>query len=137
MAKVHGKDSYFSVDSDNLTTYLDNISFPRTRETVQTSTMGLESHTYTAGLMDGTISLSGKWDDTATTGPDAVLSGLLAGGAEVAFEYGPEGNDSGDIKMSGSCICTAYAVNSSLSDVVLFTAEFQVSGTVTVGTFGA
>jgi hypothetical protein len=133
MAKVHGKDSFFELNSVELSAFLTEISVSRSGDVAEASTMGDSAKEYMPGLKDATISISGRWDDTASTGPDAVLSAAL--GTEVAFEYGPEGDDSGDIKHSGNCIVTAYNVSSSIGDVVAFTAEMQVTGAVTVGTF--
>lgn len=135
MAKHHGKDSYLSVNAVNLTTYLDSIEFPRSVETAETTTMGSESKSYISGLSDATISIAGKWDETASTGPDAVLSGLVGSDSSVAFEYGPHGNAASAIKYSGNLFLTSYQVSSPLGDVVAFTAEFQVTGDITRGAF--
>src|ERR1044071_5241142 len=98
MAIPHGKDSYFAVDTKDLTTYLTDITFNNSTDMAESTTMGAEAKTYVAGLTDGTISISGRYDPTATTGPDAVLSGLRGGETAVVFEYGPAGNASGAVK---------------------------------------
>lgn len=134
MAIPHGKDSVFTIDSVDLTSYLDNISFPRSVDTAETSTMGNSSKTYIEGMTDSTISISGKWDGTATTGPDDVLEGLTG---SVTFEYGPDGDTATHVKYTGNCIKTAYNVTSPIGDVVAFTAEFQVTGDITRGTYSA
>lgn len=135
MATAHGKDSYFSVNSNNLTTYCDSIDVGQDVEMAESTTMGAEAKTYISGLSDGKISIAGKWDNTATTGPDAVLAGLVGGETAVAFEYGPEGNATGAVKRSGNCFLTSFQTTSPLGDIVAFTAEFQVTGAITTGTF--
>jgi hypothetical protein len=137
MSFVHGKDSYFSVDSDNLTTYIDSADLNQSVDMAETSTMGVEAKTYISGLSDATISIAGKYDSTASTGPDAVLAGLVGGETAVAFEYGPEGNANGKVKYSGNCFLTSYNVSAPVGDVVSFTADFQCSGAITKGTFSA
>ena len=141
MAQSHGKDSYFAVEDaagaavKNLTTYITDIDETLTQDVAETTTKGQTAKTYVQGHTDATISISGRWDNTATTGPDVVLRGLIGDVGTVSFEFGPEGNSTGDIKYSGECICTSYAISSPLADVVGFTADFQVTGTVTIGTF--
>lgn len=135
MARSHGKNSYISVDTVNLTTYVDNIDVNKSKDVAETSAMGQNSKTYVTGLKEATITISGRWDDTATTGPDAVLAAAYADEDPVAIEYGPEGNSTGEVKVSASAICTSFNRTSSLGDVVAFTADFQVTGDVTEGTF--
>lgn len=141
MAMSHGMVSYFAVEDSagttlrNLTTYITDIEFPFSQDVAETTTKGQTAKTYVQGHTDATISINGRWDNTATTGPDAVLSGLVGDTGTVGFEFGPEGNTAGDIKYSGECILTSYQVSSPLSDVVGFSAEFQITGAVTKGTF--
>lgn len=137
MAFVHGKESVFSIDSVELTAYLTDITFNNTVDMAETSTMGNEAKTYISGMSDGTFSISGRYDSTASTGPNAVLNGLVAGKTVVAFEYGPEGDTNGDVKYTGNCFLTAYNVSSPVGDVVAFTADFQVTGAITEGTYSA
>jgi len=134
MAFVHGKDSHFELDGEDLTPFLTDVSLNKSAETAETSVMGIENKTYIEGLKDGTISMSGRYDSTASTGPDAVLSGASG---EVAFEYGPEGTANGKVKYTGNCIVTSYQISSPVGDVVGFTADAQITGAVTKGTYSA
>lgn len=135
MAFVHGKDSYLKLATVDLTTFLTDAALNQGTDVAETSTMGSEAKSYISGLTDSTMSISGRYDSTATTGPDAVLSGLLGLEAATAFEFGPEGGTTGKVKYSGNCFMTAYNVSAPVGDIVAFSAEFQVSGVVTKGTF--
>src|SRR5688572_741492 len=101
MAAAHGKDSYFSVEDSaaatlrNISPYVKSIDFARSNDANDTTTKGAEGYTYRPGLTDGEISLTGLWDDTATTGSYTVLSSLLGIEVTVGFEYGPEGSTTG------------------------------------------
>jgi hypothetical protein len=143
MAMSHGMVSHFSVEDSagstlrTLTTYITDVEFPLSQDVAETTTKGQTAKTYVQGHTDATITINGRWDNTVTTGPDVVLFGLVGDAGTVGFEFGPEGNTNGDVKYSGECILTGYSVSSPLADVVGFTAEFQITGAVTKGTFSA
>jgi len=64
---------------------------------------------------------------------DATVDGYLMGGAQPAtrtFTYKP-GVTSGDAIYSGECIMTGYSRSTPVGDVNTYTADFQVTGTVT------
>jgi len=141
MAKYHGKDSYFAIEDSGATTlrdvgqYCDSIDFGRETALAKSTTIGLEDETYLSGLNGATISLSGKWDDAATTGPHVVLNGLVGSDVSVGFEYGPAGNTTGRARLTGECFVESYSVSSPLEDVVKFSASIRITGVVTTGTF--
>lgn len=138
---MHGKDTHFSLEDAagttlrNISPYLDNVDFKRAKDSHDNTTFGAESHSYAGGLKDGTISISGLWDKTADVGTHVVLTSLLGTDVPVGFEYGPEGSTSGMTKLSGNCLVTDYSTSSPVADLVKFTAELQISGDVTAGTF--
>lgn len=136
MAFKHGKNAVFKVDNSggtltDISAYLNEISHPRSVETGETTSFGNSAKTYIVGLSDSTISISGTWDATV----DAHLAGILGQDASLSYEYGPEGSGTGAIKYTGECYCTSFEVSSPVADVVTFSAEFQVTGTVTRGTY--
>lgn len=134
MAFWHGSKSNFQINSKDLSTFIDNVDMPLITDTAETSTFGSTAKTYIVGLTDSTLSIGGKWDPTATTGPDAVLQALV-GAAATTFIYGPQGTTAGFVKYTGSAILTNYKVTSPIGGVVTFTADFQCSGAITRTTF--
>ncbi|MFI9552647.1 hypothetical protein [Nonomuraea endophytica] len=142
MAFVHGKNSVFAVDDTGgtlrtLSQYVDNVSgLPGSRDLSEVTAFGDQGVKNIPGLVNTTFSVSGHFDSTATTGPDVVMGGLLAGQTATAtFEYGPEGSTTGKIKYSGEAWITSYTAESGVGDKVSFSAEFQVDGVVTRGTY--
>lgn len=136
MAFKHGKNASFKVDNSggtltDISSYLNEISLPRSIETGETTSFGNSAKTYLVGLSDSTLSISGTWDATL----DAHLAGIIGQAASVSFEYGPEGTGAGAIKYTGESYLTSFETSSPVADVVTFSAEFQVTGTVTRGTF--
>jgi len=129
MAFQHGKNSYLSVDGTVISSYTDSCSLDRSIDTSETTAFGDDDRTYIAGLRSSTFTASGHWDATG----DGVLIGA-DDGATVAFVYGPEGNDSGDVQYSGNAILTSYNQQSGVGDKVAWSASFQITGSVTRGT---
>ena len=134
MAFVHGKSADFRIDNSggsltDISAYCDSVDFPLTADTAEGTTFGDSSKEYIAGLKDATISVSGSWDATA----DGVLAAIV--GVSGSFQYGPAGTTGGNIKYTGEAICTSYTVNAPVGDKVTFSAEFQVTGAVTRGTY--
>jgi hypothetical protein len=141
MAFRHGKNAAFKLDNASgslvdLSAYLDEIGFPNSAETGETTTFGKTAKTYIIGLTDATLSLSGKWDSTVDAHFAGVIAAQASGSvASVSFEYGPEGTASGRIKYSGEALVTSFDTSSPVGDVVTFSVELQVTDSVTRGTW--
>ena len=129
MAAEAAKVAYLLVNSNNLSTKCRSISFPRESGSEDTTTFTANSRSYTPTLLDGTISASGFWD--------SALDGFLAPdlGVSRAFEYGPQGSTTPDVKYSGSAILVSYEVGDEVDGIIEFSAEWQITGDVTRGTY--
>lgn len=132
---IHGKDAHFTYSSQDLSAHLTSIDFSQQNDSHDNTTFGDEGHEFVGGLTNGTITLNGFWDDTATTGSATVLDALVGSDSPVAFEFGPAGNGSGEVKYSGSALLTSLDYSDPVADLVTFTASLQISGSVTKGTF--
>ena len=132
----HGKAAVFKIDDSggtlrNISDALNSISFPREAEVLETTSFGSSDRTYIVGFKNGTISIEGSYDATY----DGYLAGVLGQDATLSFEYGPEGSTSTYTKYTGECILTSYESTAGIGDVVSISAEFQISGAVTRGTY--
>ena len=135
VAKFLVTDSGGTADRD-LSTFITEIGgLPGARALNEATALGDSGATFHPGLENVTISISGHFDDTATTGPEAVLGPLRTHTAAVAFSYGPKGSTSGFLKYSGTFWVTELAVDSSVGSLVAWSSSLQVEGTVTRGTF--
>ena len=131
---AHGKSTDFALDdtggtSRSLANTLTDVSFPQSIDTAETTAFGSTNKSYIVGLKDTTISVSGLWDATI----DGYLSGTEP--ASRSFIYGPAGSTGGNVKYTGEAIMTNYSQGNPVGDVVTFTADFQVTGAVTRGTY--
>jgi hypothetical protein len=130
MAFVHGKNSYISVDGSNLSAYTDNVQRGHSLDTAEVTAFGDDDKEFIAGLMDGSLSLSGHFDATA----DSALHGCFDG-AVVSVIYGPAGNGSGAVRYTANFLITDYSVTSGVGDRVNWSVSLQRSGAYTRDTF--
>jgi hypothetical protein len=133
MSAIHGKNTYFMWNSVDLSPYLNDFSFPREADTAETSTFGATYKTYVVGLIDASISGSGVWDGAAG-GPDATLAAGLATSAAFEFRANSAAVGVSNPKYTGTAILTKYEITGSIGDAVAFSAEWQLSSTVTRAT---
>jgi predicted secreted protein len=133
---IHGKNGFMSVNTDDVSTYLDSAGLDKSLDTAEVSTFGMDDKEYIAGLRDATFSLEGKWDATID-GLMADIEDEIETSGVVAFEYGPAGSTAGLVKYSGNAIMTAYNIAQNVNGEITFSASFQVTGGVNRGTFSA
>lgn len=132
MAFTHGSNATLTVNSVALTGFFNDLSFDRSVDTAETTVFGNTAKTYIPGLSDATLSASGLYDKTATTGVVFALEAILAGNAAVTAVVRPAGATTGNYSYTGSVILTSYSLASTVGDAVQVSAEFQASGTWTI-----
>jgi hypothetical protein len=120
----HGKNVRIYVDEYDFSTYFSDMSASSNVDTVETSAFGTDDKTYIVGHTDGTISLGGMFESTASTGTDQHFSSALAG-AEQNVIVAPEGNSVGARAIVMQAEQTTYEVSSPIGDVVQASVEFQ------------
>jgi len=79
MAAVHGKNTKILLGQYDVSTYFNQVSVSKNVQSVSVDTFGGDDHAFIAGLGTGSISLGGLWDNTASSGSDAVLAAALDG----------------------------------------------------------
>ncbi len=140
-AFIHSKLSKFSIDTaggvlTDISDSCEEVGFPEELELLDVTTFGQTSKQYMVGFADAKITISGPWNRNLHTHLSALKTAFRDGTINSAsFQYGPEGADSGDIKLTGECVMVNYEKSSSVKDPVKFSAEFQVTGAVTETTF--
>ena len=141
MAFFDSKVSKFRIDDTgavlrDISAYITEVrGLPGPRALNEVTALGDSGARFIPGLEEVTLTLSGMFDNTATSGPDAVLGPLRTHTSAVDFEYGPKGVATGDVKYSGTCWVLSYELRSRVGNLVEWSASLQVEGTVTRGTF--
>lgn len=141
MPFIHSKLSVIKIDNaagslTDISAYTNSVQLPQELEEVDVTTFGQTSRQFIAGFAMATLTLGGNWDRTF----DGIMAGLYAAyraGTVVSstFEYGPEGQDTGDVRYTGEAVMLTWEKGSELEDQVTWSAEFRVSGTITVNTY--
>ena len=135
MTQYHGKNTAVLWSQFNLSTYFNEASVKQEASTAETTTFGSSSRSYVAGLVDGTLSLSGFFDDTATTGPDVVLANALANATNPIVTIGLSGATIAKRAKLAQIIETSYEITGNFDDAVTASVEMQVTGGVDNGIF--
>lgn len=128
MSLTHGKRTVVLLDSNDLTQYSNNSQLEINADTHDVSVYGKNSHVFTGGLKNGTGSVSGFYDNTAVTGPRAVLLPLV--GSTVVFIHRPEGTGSGLPQDRVNVVVQKYTQTHPVADMVTWTVELQFSDDV-------
>ncbi len=86
---------------------------------------------FLVGFKDNKFDIEGNADATIATHLNAIC------GQEdtVSFQYGPEGSASGKRRYTGEALCLGYKESTTATGLNTFTANFQITGLVTVGTY--
>jgi hypothetical protein len=138
---LHGQNLYFAVEDSagstlrDISIYVTQVDLGQAQDIHDNTTAGQTGHTYQGGLQNNTITVNGFWDKTASTGAATVLDSLNGHPDPVAFEFGPEGDTNGNVKYSGDAVFVSVDYGTPVADLVTFSAQFQVSGSIVTGVF--
>lgn len=128
MTFVHGKDTFFSVNGTDLSTFTKTSDLERTADIHDVTCYGNVAHVYSGGLLDGKGSAGGVYDNGAQ-GPRATLEPLL--GTSVTVIRRPAGTGSGRPQDSVTVVVGKYVETNPADDMVSWACELQLSGDVT------
>lgn len=125
MATHKGSEGVVKVGSNTVAEVRD-WSISITADTVEDTTMGDSARTYKPSLTAATGSISCFWDETDTTGQNAMTAA-----SEITLNLYPEGSDSGDNYYTASVIITEETANASFDGMVERSFNFTANGAVT------
>tara|TARA_R100001460_G_scaffold46884_1_gene84631 strand:- start:2862 stop:3251 length:390 start_codon:yes stop_codon:yes gene_type:complete len=102
------------------------FNIDETNDTVEDTSLTDTAKTYIALRKDATGTVECHWDETDTTGQEA-----LDVGSSVTLNLYPEGADSGDAYYTGTALVTGASVAVTLDGVISRTFNVQFTGGVT------
>lgn len=129
MAFVAGKNVTFSLNTTAIGAFLSNVSLTRNGDTLDVTTFGDSDREFIQGLRSATITISGYFDPTASTGPDAVLATSFADADGVAFSlvFGTGTT----VTYAGSCLVASYETTAAVDGLIAFSASLTATGAIT------
>jgi len=111
---------------------LNNISNAITGDTLDVTTFNSDCfRQFIAGLKGGTVSISGFYEPTDTTGQRAMFTALLAGTVLTTTQK-PKFMVDGTNGFTADGIVSSYTVDATPEGTVNFSAEIQLTGTIAV-----
>ena len=136
MAFGHSLSSIIKLDNDSaaLTDYTDFMqswSFPRSVATAEVSVLGDTFQQFLSGLKGGTFSVSGPYDPTFYT--VLATSYTNGSGTTKTLEVSPQGTAGSAKKITCEVFVTNLTIQGDTGSAVTYTADFQVTGTITEG----
>jgi hypothetical protein len=128
MAFVHGKTTVITVATKDISPYCKTSSFEVTADVHDTTGYGSTAHTKAGGLLDGSFTVSGTYDNTASTGPRNALMGQA--GVSLAVVRKVEGTGTGKPQDAFTGVLKKYTETNPVDDMVTWSAEFEISGAI-------
>jgi len=129
MTFVHGKNTFISLNGVNLSTFVDTSDLDLDSDEHDVTTYGKNSHVVQGGLLGGKATMGGTYDNTAGTGPRAVIKPLR--GTVVTLIRRPEGTGAGKPQDSVAVLVKNYKETNPVADMVKWTCEMTLSDDVT------
>lgn len=124
------------------TSSVKSVKFTRNGQTLDVTTFGNSAQKYIKGLTDASVDVEFFYSTAVMTALQNLL-GYTSGG--VSWQYGPEGSTSGNYKISQTgtlntstgvgLICESVDSPTEIGGVLMCSATFKVSGTITFGTY--
>jgi hypothetical protein len=127
MAFTHGLDADFYFSGTDISEYLTEVDPSFERELAEMGHLGESWKSSIAGLRAASFSLSGDYDNTFD---DLIWSGYDATSSTACIYY-PEGSGTGDGYTFGAWVSSFKPGPASASDVVKYSFDLVVTGTVT------
>lgn len=123
-----GADAVFLLDAADISGFIDTVQITESADSLDVTTFGNNGHRKRGGLTDGSISIGGVYDTTAS-GPHDDIQPLI--GTIVAFDWRPEGTGAGLPKLTGSVLVQNYVESAPVADIVRWTAALEIDGDTT------
>jgi hypothetical protein len=128
MSFVHGKNTYVSLNGVDLSTYVTTSQLEKNADKHDVTTYGQATHVYNGGLLDGTATMSGVYDN-GVSGPRATIQALI--GTTCTLVRRPDGTGSGKAQDSVTVLVEKYVETNPVADMVTWSCDMQLSGAVT------
>jgi hypothetical protein len=126
-----GRFAEITVSGVSISVYSDSVEMSRNVDMLETTTFTKTSKTFLTGLQDGKISIKGKYDPTASTGPAALFNSLLGASNSVFVQVYPGGAVAGQTVRNFNAFLVDYKESAAVGSIVAFEVSLQPDGPIT------
>lgn len=130
MTYIHGANTVLILDGNDLSLFINESSWEDTNDTHDVTCYGAGRHAYAYGLGDGSLSVGGVYDDT-NAGPKAIIEPIKDAKLAVTLIRRPEGTGTGKPQESVSVIIEKYVESTPVADMIKWSCDMKMSGTLT------
>jgi hypothetical protein len=128
MAFVHGRDVYYTLGGNNLSSFSNTSTYEKTADSHDVTTYGQGAHVFKGGLLNSTGTIGGIYDSATSSGPRAIIEPLI--GSNVTYVDRPEGTGAGKPQRTADALVLKYTETRPVADMITWSADLQFSGTV-------
>lgn len=128
MATHTGVDGLVQVGG-NTVAEIKSFSIDESANPINDSNLNDAAETHLIGRTSWTASIEVQWDETDTTGQEAMTIG-----ASIAATFLPEGNTTGDVSMAGTASITNRSTAVAEEAIITQSFTLQGNGALTRGT---
>jgi hypothetical protein len=129
----HGKNISVFIDEYDFSAYFSDITAADKVDTADITAFGAAGKAYVIGNQDGTVSLSGFFESTASTGTDQYFAGVKGSTTKQKVVVALEGATVGTRAVMLQADASSYQVSASVGDAIKASAEFQASESIDHG----
>ena len=133
MAFVHGREGRVVFNEFDLSCFFNNVDMSREADTPEVTTFCDDFRAYITGFRGATLSFSGFYDPTTTTGSDEILANSIGATNASIVSYAPNGFAVGEPIYLFRTHSTGYSVSQPVDGVVSITADMNATGTLVRG----
>jgi len=128
MTFSHGRRTYVSLNGTDLSAFVTTSQIEKTSDSHDVTTYGKDNHVYSGGLLDGTATMSGVYDN-GVAGPRGTILALI--GTTCTLVRRPDGTGSGKAQDSVTVLVEKYVETNPVADMVTWSCDMKLAGAVT------
>jgi hypothetical protein len=128
MTFAHGRKTAVKLNGTALTVYVTTSQVEKNSDKHDVTTYGKDAHVFNGGLLNGAFTMSGIYDNTAVSGPRALIQPLI--GTNVTLVHYPEGIGSGKPMDTLTVLVEKYVQTHPVADMVTWSCDCQPSDTI-------
>lgn len=127
MAFAHSRHTVIMLGGNDISEFCNTSSLERSATSHDVTTYGKDSKVKQGGLLDGTSSIGG-WYDNGAAGPHDVIDPMV--GTVVEMIRRPEGTGSGLPQQTVDVLVQNYVETAPIDDIIQWTAALELSDDV-------